>query len=86
MPNSPNWSISCEEMICPAVEMASITLAPTRKVHQLLDATIAMPSTPTRYTYHGAPRNRRSVFFASRNASSRINAIPWTKKQMANNE
>ena len=42
--------MSCEEMICPAVEIARKTLAPTRSVHQLVDATIAMPSAPTRHS------------------------------------
>ena len=58
--------MSCEEMICPAVEIARKTLAPTRSVHQLVDATIAMPSAPTRYTYQGAPLKPSGVFFARR--------------------
>lgn len=50
--------MSAEETSCPAVESAINALAPTCSVHQLDDATMAIPITPTRYTYHGAPANR----------------------------
>ena len=50
--------MSAEETSCPAVESAINALAPTCSVHQLDDATMAIPITPTRYTYHGAPETR----------------------------
>ena len=84
MPNRPNRSISAEETSCPAVESAMNALAPTCSVHQLDDATMAMPITPTRYTYHGAPENRSVCRFASRYANSSTSAIACTKKQMPN--
>ena len=65
-------------------ESAMNALAPTCSVHQLDEATMAMPITPTRYTYHGAPANRSVCRFASRYASSSTSAIACTKKQMPN--
>lgn len=47
IPNRPNRSISAEETSCPAVESAMNALAPTCSVHQLDEATMAMPITPT---------------------------------------
>ena len=45
-------------------------LAPTCSVHQLDEATMAMPITPTRYTYHGAPANRSVCRFRLPDSSS----------------
>ena len=65
--------------------MGVIAAAPTRSVHQLLLATMLMPISPTRYTYHGAPARRIfSRRMTSRYTSSSTSAMPCTKSVMPN--
>src|SRR5690606_20414540 len=67
-PSTPKWSISSDEVICPATMMASIAAAPSFGTTTSDENTKKAPSTPPIHPHHGTSATAAAVGQGERSA------------------